>query len=231
MEQTTYSPVGNCTEVAFLKFLQDAEIPVHLLIQKKLGNIRAVCPFSSVSKRSITVVRNPDNHNVVTFYLKGAPEEVIRHCSNRLVQGQEVQIDADECLKNVKVMASHPLRVLTFAYLQMNFSEWERYEHSDRSAEQIVEELLNTQQLPFCYIGSFGLRDTLRPRVQSCVQYARDHAKLGIRLVSGDHFETAKNVAIKAGILKPEETGKQYSCMEAHIFRDLVEGVEQYVNE
>jgi len=169
MEQTTYSPVGNCTEVAFLKFLQDAEIPVHLLIQKKLGNIRATCPFSSVTKRSITVVRNPDNHNVVTFYLKGAPEEVIRHCSNRLVQGQDVQIDAEECLKNVKAMAAQPLRVLTFAYLQMNFSEWERYEHSDRSPEQIVEELLNTQQLPFCYIGSFGLRDTLRPRVQSCV--------------------------------------------------------------
>lgn len=32
MEQTTYTPVGNSTEVAFLRFLQDAEIPVHLLI-------------------------------------------------------------------------------------------------------------------------------------------------------------------------------------------------------
>ena len=32
MDATTYVPVGNSTEVAFLKFLQDAEIPVHLLI-------------------------------------------------------------------------------------------------------------------------------------------------------------------------------------------------------
>jgi len=32
MDQTVYKPVGNSTEVAFLKFLQDAEIPVHLLI-------------------------------------------------------------------------------------------------------------------------------------------------------------------------------------------------------
>jgi len=71
----------------------------------------------------------------------------------------------------------------------------------------------------FCYIGSFGLRDTLRPRVQSCVQYARDHARLGVRLVSGDHIETAKQVAIKAGILKPEESGKPYAVMLAADFR------------
>jgi magnesium-transporting ATPase (P-type) len=32
MDDTTYVPVGNSTEVSLLKFLQDAEIPVHLLI-------------------------------------------------------------------------------------------------------------------------------------------------------------------------------------------------------
>lgn len=34
-----YKPVGNNTEVALLKFLQDAEIPVHDLIRTKVGNI------------------------------------------------------------------------------------------------------------------------------------------------------------------------------------------------
>lgn len=163
--------------------------------------------------------------------MKGAPEEVIRHCHNRLIQGQETQIDQHDCLKNVDAMAAQPLRVLTFAYVQMSFSDWERYEHSDRSPEQIVEELVNSQQLPFCYIGSFGLRDTLRPRVQSCVQYARDHARLGVRLVSGDHLETAKMVALKAGILKPEESGKPYAVMEAEQFRQLVEGIDQFIDE
>ena len=32
MDDTTYVPVANSTEVSLLKFLQDAEIPVHLLI-------------------------------------------------------------------------------------------------------------------------------------------------------------------------------------------------------
>lgn len=41
MDKTTFVPVGNATEVGFLKFLQDADIPVHLLIQQKLQRIRA----------------------------------------------------------------------------------------------------------------------------------------------------------------------------------------------
>ena len=45
MDDTIYVPVGNATEVSLLKFLQDAEIPVHLLIQRKLGRIRAHSPF------------------------------------------------------------------------------------------------------------------------------------------------------------------------------------------
>jgi magnesium-transporting ATPase (P-type) len=106
MDQTTYKPVGNATEVAFLRFLQDAEIPVHLLIQKKLGNIRAVCPFSSITKRSITAVRNPDDNKIVTIYMKGAPEYVLRHCDRRLVQGQEAGIDVDDILKNIDAMAA-----------------------------------------------------------------------------------------------------------------------------
>ena len=32
MDEINYVPVGNGTEVSLLKFLQDAEIPVHLLI-------------------------------------------------------------------------------------------------------------------------------------------------------------------------------------------------------
>jgi magnesium-transporting ATPase (P-type) len=33
MDATTYVPVGDATEVGLLKFLQDADIPIHLLIQ------------------------------------------------------------------------------------------------------------------------------------------------------------------------------------------------------
>lgn len=56
MDETTYVPVGNPTEVGLLKFLQDADIPVHLLIQQKIGKIKTVSPFNSFKKRSATVL-------------------------------------------------------------------------------------------------------------------------------------------------------------------------------
>lgn len=40
-------------------------------------------------------------------------------------------------------------------------------------------------------IGAFGLKDSLRPTVKSCVKFARDQAELNVRLISGDHAETA----------------------------------------
>jgi len=39
MDHSHYIPVGNATEVGLLKFLQDADIPVHLMINQKLQKI------------------------------------------------------------------------------------------------------------------------------------------------------------------------------------------------
>ena len=136
MDQTIYKPVGNTTEVAFLKFLQDAEVPVHLLIQKKLSNIRATCPFSSIKKRSLTAVRHPDNNNLVTIYMKGAPEVVLSHCDRKLENGQDAGIDTNDITRSIDMMAAQPLRVLSFAYIQMEWSDWQqRFENSESTAE------------------------------------------------------------------------------------------------
>lgn len=56
MEKTQYVPNGNGTEVGLLKFLQDADVPVHVLIQNKLGHVRATIPFSSDNKLSACAV-------------------------------------------------------------------------------------------------------------------------------------------------------------------------------
>jgi len=46
-------------------------------------------------------------------------------------------------------------------------------------------------------------------------------------MVSGDHIETAKNVAIKAGILKQDELHSRYAVMDAAEFRSLVGSIER----
>lgn len=84
MDDFNYIPVGNPTETALLRFLQDADIPIHLLIKKKYGKIRAALPFSSTKKRSVTVVQHPSDSNLIRIYLKGAPEVVQELCTQEV---------------------------------------------------------------------------------------------------------------------------------------------------
>lgn len=64
-------------------------------------------------------------------------------------------------------------------------------------------------------IGAFGLRDPLRPKVKACVKYAREEGMMNVRMISGDHIETATAVARKADILKSSELGLTYAVMHA----------------
>jgi len=61
MDATSYVPVGDSTEVALLRFLQDADVPIHLLINRKLGRILVQNTFVSSKKRSATAIVNPNN--------------------------------------------------------------------------------------------------------------------------------------------------------------------------
>lgn len=79
------------------------------------------------------------------------------------------------------------------------------------------------------FVGVFGLRDPLRPKVASCIKYAVD-GDVRVRLVSGDHVETAKAVALKAGVLRPEEAGREYAVMTAQEFREHV-GLKEGIDE
>lgn len=233
MQNLTYEAVGNPTEATLLRFLQDAEVPVHLHIQKKLGNTLAHQPFNSTLKRSMTVIRSIENPSLVTIYMKGAPEEVLKYCQFQMIGGQQSPVTSghlNQVLSGVITkMASHPLRCISFAYVQMNIGDWQTiYANQSERPEEILEENLRGGHLELCYLGTFGLKDSLRPRVRSCVEYARDHAKINVRLVSGDNIHTAKQIAIRAGILTNEEVQtKRYAVMDAQQFRNEIGGVTE----
>ena len=50
-------------------------------------------------------------------------------------------------------------------------------------------------------IGAVALRNPVRENVKSSIELAKK-ANIRVRLVSGDHIETAKAIARKAGILE-----------------------------
>lgn len=207
MKGTQYVPSGNGTEVGLLKFLQDGGVPVHLLIQNRLGNVRATIPFSSDVKISACAIEDPDRKDSISIYIKGAPEEIMRLCKQALVEGglcnmsdnaqhaQEViSIEKDFDMK-INEMSQDALRCIAFGYFQMNLNDWKRGEKESTSPSNYLKELVDTGKLPFILLGGFALRDQLRPTVKSAVKHARQEGSMSIRLVSGDHIETARKVA------------------------------------
>lgn len=226
MDATTYIPVGNPTEVGLLKFLQDADIPVHLLIQQKLGKIKAISPFNSFKKRSATVVQNPNRKGTVTVYLKGAPEVVLEMCSSIQSANGIVQLSpdlAEELRREVDSMAAKPLRVISFAYFEMNEDEWNaQFEQSGKEFEQALDD----RNIQFTFLGAFGLKDPLRNNVKSVVNAVKQKGHVNVRMISGDHYETAKKVALKAGIINEEDLQKQYCVMDAEEFRGMIGQIE-----
>lgn len=81
-ENSFYEPTGNGTEVSLIKWLQEAEIPVHTVMSMKEGRVLAQVPFDSELKRSIIAVQHPELIDKVRIYVKGAPEVVIPKCQS-----------------------------------------------------------------------------------------------------------------------------------------------------
>lgn len=50
---------------------------------------------------------------------------------------------------------------------------------------------------------------------------------MSVRLISGDHIETASAVAEKVGIIKPTEKGGTYTVMPADEFEERIGGFDQ----
>ena len=86
-ENSFYEAVGNGTEVSLIKWLQDAEIPVHEYMAKKEGRVYAQVPFDSKLKRSIIAVHHPELQDIVRVYIKGAPEIVLKNCTSHYKSG------------------------------------------------------------------------------------------------------------------------------------------------
>jgi Ca2+-transporting ATPase len=130
MAEAVYKAVGDGTEVGLLNFLQDADVPIHLLINKKIGNILMISPHSPETKRSAVAIESPDRPNMVSIYIKGAPEMLINYCA-KINMGsadrtQELgQAEKAEIISHIDKMAMQALRVIGMAYIELSRDQYE----------------------------------------------------------------------------------------------------------
>lgn len=156
----------------------------------------------------------------MTIYLKGAPEVVLDMCQTIQNSTGLAQLSPDlaqEIRSEVDSMASKPLRVISFAYFEMDIDQWDaQFENTGKEFEQVLDD----NQIQFTFLGAFGLKDPIRENVQSMVNAVKQRGFVNVRMISGDHYETAKRVAIKAGIITEQEARDKTNCvMDAEDFR------------
>ena len=70
------------------------------------------------------------------------------------------------------------------------------------------------------YLGTFGIEDPVRPEVPSAILQCR-HAGVTVRMITGDNKDTAKAIALKCGIIIPEEDSL---VLDSNEFNRLING-------
>jgi P-type Ca2+ transporter type 2B len=205
-----------------------AGISVQEVIRQKEGKILQTIPFNSRRKRASTVIQMPND--TVRVFLKGAPEIVMEYCSAWIDdQGTTNELTEEKRKYIVNDIVTHTFakrafRTIMISYADITNKEYETLKAANNNfkTEQDREILENNLTI----IGIYALQDPLRDEIIDSVHKCK-LAGINVRMVTGDNIDTAKAIAIEAGIVSREEADNKYVCMEGKEFRDLCAGLKQ----
>jgi Ca2+-transporting ATPase len=151
--------------------------------------------FDPDSKRMATVhMRNGE----YTVAVKGAPEVILSSCRAVHTSGGVVPLDDKELqhwLSRVEQLCRHGLRTIALA---------------DKTVDTVDTDLYADLILH----GVVGLEDPAREGVEDAISRCRD-AGVSVVMVTGDHAETARNIAAKIGIIDESTDVRQFLGGEA----------------
>ena len=174
-------------------------------------------PFDSDVKRmSVIMEHTPTSDHFV--FTKGAVERVIRVCTRYCTADGPAAAPHDmtddfrnHILSNMEVFAGLGLRVLALASRKLDPGTAAN-EDTDRNEVE--------HDLTFC--GLIGLYDPPRPESAPAVRECHE-AGISVHMLTGDHPETAKAIAIEVGILP-----KRMDRVSADVARAMVMTAAQF---
>lgn len=120
--------------------------------------------------------------------------------------------------------AKKAYRTLLIAYKELSYDQYLEISrtHNNFHAESDREVLENNLTI----VGIYALYDPLRDEIIESVKKCH-RAGINIRMVTGDNIDTAKAIAVEAGLVSAEDVDKQYVSMEGREFRELCGGLKK----
>jgi P-type Ca2+ transporter type 2C len=171
--------IGDPLEVALLEFVLQHDPSARQWVTQYQRE--AEQPFDSDTKIMATLQRGPDGQSFIA--VKGAPENVLKHCQHTLsADGSTQPLDRERWATEEQNLAQKGLKPLGFAYAS-----------PAASLEEGIQNLT--------FIGCIGFWDAPRQEIaDTLVQCHR--AGIQVVMVTGDHPETARSVALATGLVK-----------------------------
>lgn len=199
--------VGEATEVAISNVAMEEGVSKSFLYDemKRINDI----PFDSKRKMMTTIHKYGNGYRIIT---KGAPDVLLKRCSNCYSGGQIVPIFSkkDDINEQNNQMAEKALRVIAVAY---------------KDVEKLPEMQDVEKDLIFC--GLIGMIDPPREGVKEAVRTCR---RAGIKtvMITGDHLQTAKAIAKELGILKRGDLAIDGETLERMSQHELEQNIMDY---
>lgn len=189
--------LGDPTEIALLELGRAYGMEKEDLneLAPRVGEI----PFDSNAKQ-MTTYHQQNGRRV--GYRKGAPDEVLKLCSNVLYEGQKEALQGnrkEEIRGGIKSLSAEGFRTLAVAY---------------------CEDAAIGRREAWTFLGLAALQDPPRPEVAEAVQVLKD---AGVRtvMITGDHGDTALAIGKSLGIAEKESqcmTGEKLSKLSDEVF-------------
>lgn len=187
-QKTPDGLVGDPTETALIQYYLDYNFPVNKIENEfiRVGSI----PFESERKLMSVIVR--DQNQQLSVMTKGAVDELLRRTTQILDNGKVRKINENDRKQILKInhdLAQDALRVLGYAYRPLTNPD------AEFTSENYEHDLI--------FVGLTGMIDPQRPEVKNAVKEAKE---AGIRplMITGDHKDTARAIAIRLGIISPD---------------------------
>eukprot|EP01084_Bolivina_argentea_P295942 509620_1 len=209
---------GNQTDCAMLQWAIDLGASNYKEIRES-NPVTKFFPFDSKVKRSSVLCKDYEDNNKFVMYVKGAAEQILELCQYRMSSSGEIDELTEEHRSNIissmDLMTRTGLRCLGTCYRiysvsEIPFKSTVSYKLEDESSLILFNEMI--------WICVSGIADPVRPEVPDAVSTCH-RAGIIVRMVTGDHLETAKHIAKQCGIL----TCSDHVCMTGKEFRELSE--------
>jgi Ca2+-transporting ATPase len=174
-------------------------------------------PFTSERKLMTTVHKSPEGK--LFAYVKGAPEIILKRCSNILKNNKVTKLSENErkrVLETNEKMASEALRVLGVAYKELPPLASGEYDEEDLEKNLV-------------FMGLTGMIDPPRDEAKEANRLCQQ-AGIKTVMITGDHKLTAVAIAKELGMLKSDMvlTGVKLDSLSDDEFDKIVEDVTVY---